>query len=167
MISAVAIVLALVACQPIYPETIAVEVEPPVPGVNLRTADPRLDYDASHIKLDQLEWAIQRWEEFSGLDPNFDRIIALAPDSANSYFFRGVAYADLGDLARAIQDFDKTIQLDPDHAPAYFNRGVAYAALGKSDAAVHDFEASLMIDPDASYAPQIRAMLAELHAQQE
>ena len=50
---------------------------------------------------------------------------------------RGVAYGELGQHQRAIEDYDKAIQLDPNEASLYNNRGIVYRNLGqgkKSDA---------------------------------
>ena len=49
----------------------------------------------------------------------------IGPDLAIAYYERGNAYANLGDLARAIADYDEALRLDPELAGAYNNRGLA------------------------------------------
>ena len=44
---------------------------------------------------------------------------------------RGVAYDELGQYLRAIEDYDKAIKLDPDFGVAYKSRGLAYRKLGQ------------------------------------
>ena len=60
---------------------------------------------------------------------------------------RGVAYADEGDLNRAITDFNEAIRLDPEDAYAFNNRGNASYKKGEYDRAIADYEAALMLDP--------------------
>ena len=49
-----------------------------------------------------------------------------------AYYNRGVAYDDLGQYQRAIQDSDTAIRLKPDYANAYNNRGIAFILSGNS-----------------------------------
>ena len=58
---------------------------------------------------------------------------------AAAYNNRGIAYRNLGQEERAIEDYDEAIRLDPEYALAYNNRGVAYQAIGKSIEAERDF----------------------------
>ena len=48
---------------------------------------------------------------------------SLDPNYADAYYGRGLAYGNLGELRRAIEDYDTAIRLDPNNADAYFNRG--------------------------------------------
>ena len=45
---------------------------------------------------------------------------------------RGVAYANLGQHTRAVEDYDEAMLLDPELAPAYYNRGIAYKDLAST-----------------------------------
>ena len=70
---------------------------------------------------------------------NYAEAIRLNPENAKTYNNRGLAYGNLGQYERAIQDFDEAIRLDPQDAIAYNNRGVAYQNLGKQELADRDF----------------------------
>ena len=52
-----------------------------------------------------------------------------------AYANRGLAYANLGQLQRAIKDFDEAIRLDPRQAPAYAGRAFAHTLLTHNEAA--------------------------------
>jgi len=62
----------------------------------------------------------------------------LAPEYAEAYINRGVAYAEIGKHEQAIRDYDKAIELDPEDADAYYNRGVVYYAEREYDKAWED-----------------------------
>ncbi len=47
-------------------------------------------------------------------------------DLAWAYYNRGIAYKNLKDYRRAIEDYDQALRLDPDYVKAYNNRGYAY-----------------------------------------
>ncbi len=51
---------------------------------------------------------------------------------AIAYNNRGIAYDDLGEYRRAIEDYDRALRLDPDDALAYNNRGIALDNLSRS-----------------------------------
>ena len=67
--------------------------------------------------------------------------------SAEAYFNRGVAKAELGKYADAIANFDTAIQRDPDFMEAYFNRGSTKAELGKYSEAITDFDTAIQLNP--------------------
>ncbi len=72
--------------------------------------------------------------------------------SAETYFVRGNAKADLGQYLAAISDFDKAIQLKPDAVNAYINRGLAKAALGQHIGAISDYDKAIQLKPDHAEA---------------
>jgi tetratricopeptide (TPR) repeat protein len=57
-----------------------------------------------------------------------DRIVTGNPNDAVAFNNRGNAYADNGDVDRAIADYDQAIRLDPELAAAWYSRGVAWSA---------------------------------------
>jgi Flp pilus assembly protein TadD len=50
-----------------------------------------------------------------------------------------LAYGNLGQHERAIEDYDEAIRLDPKDAYAYNNRGLAYRNQGQQELADRDF----------------------------
>ena len=59
-------------------------------------------------------------------------------DLAWAYTNRGVAYADLGEYRRAIDDYDQALRLDPGNAIAYTGRANARCRSGHVEAALDD-----------------------------
>ena len=77
--------------------------------------------------------------------------IALSPDFAFSYAFRGIAYSKKGDYDKAIKDFTRAIGLEIDDRFlmfAYGHRGDAYSFKGSYDKAIEDFTRAIALDPD-------------------
>ena len=56
-----------------------------------------------------------------------------------AYYNRGVAYGDLGQYQKEIDDYTRAIELDPQHANAYFNRGITYIIQKLPTCACDDF----------------------------
>jgi tetratricopeptide (TPR) repeat protein len=73
--------------------------------------------------------------------------------------YRGTAYADGGDLDRAIADFDQAIAVDPNFAGAFFNRGLVYIQKGDLERAVADFSQVIGLDPGHAGAHALRGMV--------
>ncbi len=67
-------------------------------------------------------------------------------DLAWAYYNRGIAYYDLGEFARAIEDYDEALRLDPDDGDSYNNRGNAYYKLGEFARAIEDYDEALRLD---------------------
>lgn len=64
--------------------------------------------------------------------------------SAESYFARGIARFDSGDLREAIQDFDEAIKLDRQHFRALHQRGLAKVIL-RDRSGIEDYKRALEI----------------------
>ena len=82
---------------------------------------------------------------------------SLDPNDADAYYGRGVAYYDLGELRRAIEDYDTAINLDPNYADAYYGRGLAYGQLGRVDEAIADLARASELGVDASLIERVLA----------
>ena len=61
-----------------------------------------------------------------GAMADLDRALALDPDLALAYNFRGVAFAMAGNDDRAILEFTRAVSLAPAMSEAYFNRAGMY-----------------------------------------
>ena len=68
-----------------------------------------------------------------------------------------MAYYDLGELRRAIEDYDTAINLDPNYADAYYGRGLAYGQLGRVDEAIADLARASELGVDASLIERVLA----------
>ena len=71
------------------------------------------------------------------LDPNYD-----------IYKNLGNAYANRGDLSKAIQSYEKAIELTPDAADTYYNLGNVYTNQGDLTNAIQSYEKTIELDPE-------------------
>ena len=67
---------------------------------------------------------------------HFTQALAVKPNDAEAYFYRGTTYLLLEDFARAIDDLSKAIKLDPRNDEAFRNRATAEPA-GAMDSTRH------------------------------
>ncbi len=56
---------------------------------------------------------------------SFDKAIAINPDDAYAWNFRGVALHELGRYTEAVASYDKAIAINPDYAEVKQNRKIA------------------------------------------
>ncbi|MFC1888549.1 tetratricopeptide repeat protein [Thermodesulfobacteriota bacterium] len=82
----------------------------------------------------------------------YTKVIALDPKNAYAYFYRGLAYGELGNYQQVIKDYDKAIALDPKDSWAYYNRGLAYMLMGNYQQAIKDYDKAIALDPKDSWA---------------
>ncbi len=66
------------------------------------------------------------------------KAIRLQPDLAEAYYNRGIAYNNLGQYQRAIEDYNEAIRLKPDLTMAYIGRGFAYFIQGNNKLGCRD-----------------------------
>ena len=65
-----------------------------------------------------------------------------------SYNNRGIAYSDIGQYDRALEDYNKVIAMNPYYSRAYNNRGVVYSRQGLYDMAIEDFSKAIDLKPN-------------------
>ena len=84
--------------------------------------------------------------------------------SEEFYHRRGIAYCDLGQTERGIEDFNEAIRICPKCGDPYYSRGVAYAELGKKAEAIADFEKFISCDDidNTEWIPLARQKIEEL-----
>ena len=75
---------------------------------------------------------------------------AKAQQTADDYFYAGLAHSNAGQYFDAIQDFDRAIVLNPDYAGAYNGRSLANRLLGKISQAENDCRIAKQIDSSVS-----------------
>jgi tetratricopeptide (TPR) repeat protein len=78
----------------------------------------------------------------AALQANPDKNVAFA-----IYFYRACAYADKGELDKALSDWTAAIQLNSKSATTYYSRGHDYGVLRDSDKAISDYSAAIRLNP--------------------
>ncbi|MEE9248329.1 MAG: tetratricopeptide repeat protein [Dehalococcoidia bacterium] len=81
-------------------------------------------------------------------DRSDDPLFIPQPQNADEFNFRGIDFADQGDLQRALADFTTAIGMEPGLARAYYNRGVTYNKLKQYIVAVQDFTTTIDLIPN-------------------
>lgn len=77
----------------------------------------------------------------------FTSVIAAAPNFAEGYNQRAIAYFMLEEWSKTVRDCKQTISLNPDHFGAFAGMGHAYVRLGKIDDAIEAYKQALTINP--------------------
>ena len=76
------------------------------------------------------------------------RTLSLWPQSYIAHCNLGIAFADRGDAAAAVQHFNQALQINPTDAKSINNLGKVLTSQGKPDAAIQDFHQALQLEPD-------------------
>lgn len=82
---------------------------------------------------------------------NLNKLIEIDPLSAPAYFWRGVAFEELGDSGVAVSNFKTAIETDPNYYDAFVRLGLLYAAAG-NDKAESSYKSALSIKPNSTEA---------------
>jgi tetratricopeptide (TPR) repeat protein len=91
--------------------------------------------------------AFRAREEYERAMTEYDRAIALDPESARAYANRAVTRVLLQDFAGAIADLDDALALDPDNAGNLTLRGDYHRRLEHYDAALRDLDRAIELAP--------------------
>lgn len=78
----------------------------------------------------------------------YERICALGPDDAESWFILGAIHGSLGGFGEAIACCRRTLVLRPDHVGAHYNLAQACMHLNKLEEAVAHFRHAVKLRPD-------------------
>lgn len=82
----------------------------------------------------------------------YDQAIALAPDDAEAFHGRALAYFAKYDISQALADCNRSIELDPTRAYVFNTRGVLLTLLDDFDQAIKEYSRAIELDPsDALY----------------
>ena len=76
---------------------------------------------------------------------------------AHAFYDRGIAYGEMAEYDRALEDYTTAIGLAPDFAAAYNNRGVIHGRKGAYESAIADYSAAIRLAPDDVTAHENRA----------
>jgi len=93
---------------------------------------------------------------------SFKETIQVKPNSAETYFYLGLAYGKLGDHQKELESYKEAVRLKPDFAEVHFNLGFLYKDLGDSQQAMESFRDALLFKPDYIKA---RCHIAVLYAE--
>ena len=103
--------------------------------------------------VDWLHKAAALWDKGKHTDPikaieYLNNAIKLQPDDPLAYGFRGIAYDELGQYQRAIEDYNEVIRLKPDFSEViYYLRGDVYTILGNYNQAIKDYNKAIELNP--------------------
>jgi tetratricopeptide (TPR) repeat protein len=78
---------------------------------------------------------------------NFNVLARLDTTDYWSFFFRGIAKYNLGDLRGAQTDFDTSVRLNPVFTNGYHYRAITESRFGDYDAAFRDFDRAIELRP--------------------
>lgn len=104
-----------------------------------------------------------RRSDYVGAVADCDRAIAINPNYADAYSFRGLNKSILGNLQGAITDFDHAITLNPNNADYYHRRGNCKAKQRDHDGAITDLDCAIYLNPhdEGAYAVRGAAKMAK------
>jgi len=116
---------------------------------------PGLKQSEQPLKQSTVDWsqkALALWQGDKYADPRqaigyWDRAISSSQNTSIAHSNRGLAYHDLKQYQKAVNDYSEAIKLDPRYAAAYNNRGNSYYELNEYQLALNDFNQSLKIQP--------------------
>ncbi len=72
----------------------------------------------------------------------------IAPDNSEAYYYRAVAYSNLGEYKKALDDFQTAAEKNPHWALPLAGKGSMDVALGNLDAAIEDFDEAIYLEPN-------------------
>jgi tetratricopeptide (TPR) repeat protein len=75
-----------------------------------------------------------------------DHWLRKNPRNSHAYFGRHIAWLNIGEPRRALEDLNKVIEFDPDQG-VFRSRGEVYRRIGDYDNALADFKRGEAIDP--------------------
>ncbi len=78
---------------------------------------------------------------------NFNILSQLDTTDYFTFFFRGIAKYNLGDLRGAKSDFDRSVRINPVFTSGYHYRGITESRFGNYDAALADLQEAINLRP--------------------
>ena len=107
-------------------------------------------------KIIQLRAEVNRYLEEQNYEEAikcYTKIIEIDPNFKEAYNNRGLAYYNLKDYDKAIDDYAKAIEIDVDNnfKEVYKNRGLLYNLLGEYKKAINDYNKAIKLDVDNNF----------------
>ena len=78
---------------------------------------------------------------------NFNILAQLDTSDYQTYFFRGIAKYNLGDIRGARKDFDNSVRLNPVFTSGYHYRAITESRFGRFDEALSDLQRAIELRP--------------------
>ena len=97
--------------------------------------------------------------EYAQALAQFDRALAIKPQSAETHYNRGLALHRLGRSDEAIESYGRVIAIRPGLADAHNNRGVVFRDLGRYDEALEDYDRAIALNPSSAEAHNNRGVV--------
>jgi len=91
-----------------------------------------------------------------------DQLIASDPSIPDAYFYRGVAYAQLENYARAIDDYTRAIELRDYEWTYYAFRADTYLLVNDASSALGDYDQAIELNPRYTEAFRGRALAYQM-----
>lgn len=108
--------------------------------------------------------------DFDAAIADFQRCLALRPDSATVMTDLACAYFERAQSRNAQQDYrsaldllNRVLQTAPDDPVALFNRAIVFERMQRYDQAKADWHHYLRVDPNSEWAAEAKARLEQVH----
>eukprot|EP01111_Echinosteliopsis_oligospora_P004064 TRINITY_DN1641_c0_g1_i5.p1 TRINITY_DN1641_c0_g1~~TRINITY_DN1641_c0_g1_i5.p1 ORF type:complete len:224 (+),score=79.92 TRINITY_DN1641_c0_g1_i5:1798-2469(+) len=124
------------------------------------------DVDRSSRLKEQGNEAFKK-NKFQAAITAYSEAIALTPEDAILYSNRSVAFWNLKDFQKALQDATEAVRLNPEFVRGHLRQGKAYDSLGDLVQAKLAYERALAIEPDNKVAIQDMKIIYEKIQQQK
>lgn len=85
--------------------------------------------------------------KYSSAIEHFNVLSKIDSTSYQTYFYRGIAKYNLGDLRGAKADFDRSIRLNPLFTNGYHYRAISESSMGDYEAALSDLQRAIELRP--------------------
>lgn len=110
----------------------------------------REDVHAYQVAAELLDQAIAALnaKEYQKAIEAFQNALQHNRESAEGYFYLGLAYFMVGDYENAAASYKLAIACEPADATAHLNLGMAYQLLKRYDEAIHAYQRSIALAPN-------------------
>ena len=133
------------------PAPMATSADTPIPPTDAAVPQPTYtplststDTELSHYSKGE---AYSRENKYEQAISEFTDAVRLDPGFAAAFESRCVAYLNLADKMRALDDCNKAILLNPNECCAHYIRAIIYGDLGQHQKAIEDFDQAIRINP--------------------
>ena len=106
--------------------------------------EERPDDPSLHINLGNL-YAVWGWNSDALVE--FNKALALDPESSMAWTNMGTLYSAMDNESKAIKAFRKAIRLNPNEALAYYNLGTLYGQRRKIDKSIELYKKAIDLNP--------------------